>query len=328
MIRHSLRSAVLQETNTRAARRAIQGMDSAKLKSFIVVTPHLIHMAPLATLNHGSGVQPVLVANGLSGDDLAWLGAMCPGVPTIELRTSLTGNPDSLLLHGVIIDYLAAACDQPFCIQDADCFVLDSSFWTGVSLDPKTEYATCVFVREGDAKRPPFPETFLTCLNAPLMRKFNRELSIRSESTDRPSSRAKDALASAGYGEGRVLETLKDYYDTLQQFWVIATHRGFRFRKLAGEGDTVHHIGGTSYLHSTFDDLAHWDYWPLAVHYFNMRLLELPAASRFRKRFEKLSAYHGSADQVLGKFPDFAAGYRRKTADTILDELGVADRYA
>lgn len=303
-------------------------MDRDSLKSFIVVTPHLIHMAPLATLNHGPAIQPVFVANGLNSADLGWLRGMCPAIPIIELRTSLTGNPDSLLLHGVIIDYLADACESPFCIQDADCFVLDSSFWTTATLDPSSEYATCVFVREGEGARPAFPETFLTYLNAPLMRKYRSEFDIRSESTRTPSLRAQKALTEAGYEEGRVLETLKDYYDTLQQFWVVASHHGFRFRKLAGEGNTVHHIGGTSYLHSTFDDMSHWDYWPLAVHYFNLRLLELPAASRFRSRFAKLVEYHRSVDDLLKKFPDFASGYRRKTADTILASLGAAAHYA
>ena len=34
------------------------------------------------------------------------------------------------------------------------------------------------------------------------------------------------------------------------------------------------HIGGTSYLKNSDYDLTHWDYWPLSVRYFNLRLME------------------------------------------------------
>ncbi|MEO8577531.1 MAG: hypothetical protein ABI556_12555, partial [Gemmatimonadales bacterium] len=232
----SIRSAALEQANRLICRRAFEAIEPGSLRTFIVVTPHLIHMAPLAALNHGPKVIPVFVANGLSQDDLGWLRRMSPGVPIIELQTSFSGNPDSLLTHGVVIDHLAGASEAPFCIQDADCFVLDASFWNDVTIDVREEYATCVFVREGEGDRPAFPETFLTVLNSSLMLEYRRKFSIRSESTARPSRRARTALAGAGYGEGRVLETLKNYYDTLQQFWVIASSKGFHYRKLAGEG--------------------------------------------------------------------------------------------
>jgi hypothetical protein len=253
---------------------------------------------------------------------------MCPDVPIVSLKASLGNNPDSLLMHGVVIDYLAQAEKGAFYIQDADCFVSDSSFWNFDPVDLGTEYAACAFVRKGSAERPAFPETFLTALNAPLLRKYRQLYGIVSETAENTDARGVKVLAEAGYPVGRVLETYKDYYDTLQQYWVIAGHEGKRYRRISGEGETVHHIGGTSYLYKSFEKLDHWDYWPLAVHYFNLRILELPAAKRYSARFSGLIEFHQSADVLLGNYPDFASGWRRKNADNILAKLKAREVYS
>ena len=319
----ALRSTILWRTNTHRAKLALAGTAQDRPRSYIVVTPHLIHLAPLATLNHGGRVQPVFVANGINHDDSEWLRMMCPEVPIVPLRASLGNNPDSMLSHGIVIDYLAQAELGAFYIQDADCFVSDRSFWSFTAMDLTAEYAVCAFVRKGSEDRPEFPETFLTALNAPLLRKYRKLYGVVSESVPTADSRAMRILDDAGYPAGRVLETYKDYFDTLQQYWVIATHQGMRHRRAAGEGETVHHIGGTSYLYKSFEKLAHWDYWPLAVHYFNLRILEMPAVERFRKRFKGLIDYHGSADALIEAYPHFAGGWRKRSADRIISELGV-----
>jgi hypothetical protein len=322
----TIRSSLLGAANSRIASSSLAPL-VGKLNTFIVVTPHLIHLAPLAALNPGKGIRPVFVSNGLSSGDISWLESIAPQVPVIPLKASLGGNPDSLLGHGVIIDCLASASHEAFCIQDADCFVSDATFWDHVSLDLEKEFAACAFVRKAKGDMPEFPETFLAVLNAPLLRRYRMKYRISAESSAEAPPRARAVLAEAGYGRGEVLENLKNYYDTLQQYWVVATHEGFSFRRLDGEGKTVHHIGGTSYLHRSFENLSHWDYWPLAVHYLHMRVLEMPGAIRFRKRFAKLFEVHDSAAALLGAYPDFAAGRRRANADAILDSLGAAQLY-
>jgi hypothetical protein len=143
----------------------------------------------------------------------------------------------------------------------------------------------------------------------------------------RTDARGVKILSDAGYPAGRVLETYKDYFDTLQQYWVVATHQGMKYRRVPGEGDTVHHIGGTSYLYKSFEKLDHWDYWPLAVHYFNLRILEFAGAAPFRTRFANLIDFHGSAESLLRRFPDFGNGWRKKSADEILLKLGARSIY-
>ena len=322
-----LRSRMLAFRNAGVLRQSLQDIPGDKVPSYIVVTPHLVHLAPLASRNHARHVQPVFLANGISDSDVAWLSRHCPEVPRIVLHASLRRRAGSLITHGVVIDYLTQDPRALFCIQDADCFVTDASFWDSVTLDPTTEYAAGPFLRKGKGARPDFPETFLLCLNASLMRKYRHAYGITAESTPHPPRRAQRFLQGAGYPEGTYLETLKDYYDTLQQFWVASRHHGYRFRYLPGDGAEVHHIGGTSYLYRTFDDLAHWDYWPLNVHYFHLRLLELPACSRFRGRFTRLIDYHGSADKLLAAFPTYAQGWRRQNADLILEQLDAAVYY-
>lgn len=323
----SLRRQALSYLNDGICARACRTFGASALPSYIVVTPHLVHLAPLAARNHTARVQPVFVANGLSRADLEWLRDVSPQVPVVELRTSLGSNPDSLVEHGNVINYLARATASNFYIQDADCFISDPEFWTTMAIDTSTEYAVGPFVRAGEAERPDFPETFLLCLNRSLMEKYRRSFGITAEPTGQPRSRAKGFLAVAGYPEGKYLETLKDYFDTLQQFWVAARHEGFRFRLVPGDGTAVHHVGGTSYLFRTFDKLDHWDYWPLNVHYFHLRLLEEPRCSLFRGRFRAVIDFHGSSDALLAAYPAFAAGWRRRESDAILASTGAVSLY-
>jgi hypothetical protein len=327
-LRQKARSGLLFRINSRRARRAMKGLSHNRLLSFIVVTPDLVHLAPLSTQNHGPGVQPVFVANGIGESDVAWLNRISPEVPIVPLRASIRGGSQSLIHHGEVIENIARAMDRTtFCVQDADCFVLEQSFWNTLALNQKTEYAVGPFGRNAEDGRPAFPETFLLLLNAGLMLDLRRDHDITAYATPKPSSRAQAFLGAAGYGPGKYLETRKPYYDTLQQFWVGANFSGFEFRCTTGDGSAVHHVGGTSYLHKTFDDLAHWDYWPLNVHYFHLRLLELPGCAMFRDRFRALANFHGTSSALLRAHPEFAGGWRRKASDLILEKTGAESIY-
>lgn len=320
------RRRILRKANERTCRAEDQSW-TGQMPSFIVVTPHLTHLAPLATRNAPDGVQPVFVANGITHADEDWLSQHAPGVPILRFRTSLTGNEDSMLEHGEVIDALAAATGRPFCIQDADCFVTDAAFWETVALNAETEYAAGPFVRRYAESDQTFPETFFLCLNGQVLQDYQTRLGLSAVCAERPGGRTADALAEAGYPEGQVLEPQKPYYDTLQQFWVLAEHDGLRFRTLAGENEAVHHIGGTSYLHRSFEDLAHWDFWPLNVHYVHLRLLEQPACAPFQSRFSALFATHGSAAALLESYPDYASGWRRSHVEEMMAALSADALY-
>lgn len=324
-----LRAAMLARLNGAIARREIAALPSSRMPSYIVVTPELTHLAPLAAGNSGERVQPVFVANGIGERDVEWLARRCPDTPIIPLRASLRKSGESLLDHGVVIERLAAATRHPiFCVQDADCFVTEPGFWRSVTLDPEKEFAAGPFVRKAANEKPEFPETFLVCLNQALMGSLRRSDGITAEATLRPSRRARELLAQAGFGEGTYMESRKAYFDTLQQYWIAAKLCGFEFRRISGEGESVHHIGGTSYLHRTFEDLAHWDFWPLNVHYFHLRLLELPACAGFRDRFRRLIDFHGTADALLSAYPDYAHGWRRAAADSVIAATRAEEVYS
>ena len=313
---------IVNEARSRSFRRRIV---SDKIPVYIVVTPHLLHLAPIAARNHGRSFLPIFIGNGLSIEDRTWLKSVCPEVSILPLRASLGKNPDSLIEHGVVIDYLAQTESGFFCIQDADCFVTHVNFWDRVSLDLEKEYAVGPFTRKPSGDQREFPETFLLGLNAPLLTSLRKSYGIRSGTTSStPNRRAQTLLTNAGYPPGNVLESLKDYWDTLQQYWIAATHLGYKYRHLEGEDSDVFHIGGTSYLFNRFDDLAHWDYWPLAVHYFHLRLLEFPACKPIRNRFIKLFEHHHSSHSLLKKHPGFEGGRRHKNIEIILHQMEVA----
>jgi hypothetical protein len=318
VLKERTRATLLERNNLKRCRDFVARLDSARIPTYIVITPHVTHLGPLAAANHTSSVQPVFVANGIADADIEWLLSRSPDIPVLRLKTSLRGRLGSLLTHGTVIDTLAKSTERPFCIQDADCFVTDAGFWDSMKLDEASHYASGPFRRDPTAgNRPKYPETFLVLLNAKLMSSLRRAHGV-SATTKRPNRRARRILEQAGYPSGVYLETLKPYYDTLQQYWVAASHSGYSYNFVAGEGKDVFHVGGTSYLYEDFGDLTHWDYWALNVQYFHLRLLELPACARFRGRFGKLFEFHGSVEALLVNFPEFAAGWRIAQSETVL----------
>jgi hypothetical protein len=274
----------------------------------------------MAARNHPRRFPAILVANGLDRDDISWLRKTCADIPLVSVTATFDPRSRALLPHGAIIDLVASARKGPFCLQDADCFVSDVEFWESIQLDEKVEYASGPFIKVGDVASA-YPETYFVCVNGDLLVRYGDQYGITSAAGPSGSTRANEALARAGFLEGMFPESSKNYFDTLQQFWVLAIDKGYRFRYLDGAGKTIHHIGGTSYLHAVFNDLAKWDYLPLNVHYFHLKLLEHPSTERFRRRFKALINYHGTTESLLDSFPEFRDGWRRKQTDMILGRI-------
>ena len=85
-------------------------------------------------------------------------------------------------------------------------------------------------------------------------------------------------------------------------------------------GNVMHEI--LSFVHTADDiDLAHWDYWPLSVIYFNLKLLELPLGERFRDRFENLFLKYKSSQTLLETFPEFGKTKRYRELQPLLKHI-------
>ena len=75
-------------------------------------------------------------------------------------------------------------------------------------------------------------------------------------------------------------------------------------------------------MHNSDYDLEHWDYWPLSVIFFNLKLLELPAGKRFQDRFTGIINKFGSSENLLAVYPEFSETWRFKEMQLILDHIG------
>jgi hypothetical protein len=315
------RAGILRSMNSGVAASVSRLSLDGKIPCYIVVTPHLVHLAPMAAREHPAQFPPVLIANGLDEADVEWLATMCPGTPLIAVRGGIRRGSKSLLPHGVIIDLVADSSGGPFCLQDADCFILERDFWDKVSIDEDRDYAAGPFLKE-DFGKGAYPETFFVCVNRNLMMAYRRLYRLSTNGGIPDSGQARRILEEAGFGEGVFPEPSKKAYDTMQQFWVVAASKGFRFRLLPGENRAVHHIGGTSYLHVKFEDLSSGEFWPLNSHYFHLRILEEPQYARFRGRFKELVQFHCDSQSLLRSFPAFSDGWRRRQTDALLLRLG------
>ena len=313
--------------NRRKTENLISTNSVGTLFSYIVVTPHVVHLAPLAALNCGNLVQPVFVLNGVSQSDTAWLNHICPNIPVLHFQLSFLHRGPNILSHGRVIETLADAHHKSdFCIQDADCFVTASNFWEAMTANIERNSAAGPFLNS--LNDPPYPETPLLKLNGKLISKVSRKYGVDVKFTKRANRKAGKILHKAGYPIGRYLEPKKDYFDALHQYWVVTRHLGYEFLHVDGAHKEVFHIGGTSYLFDRFENLETADHWAINAHYFHLRLLELPACSRFLERFSKLTSFHQSSDAILKTYPNYASCWRRRLSDQVLDALNVNEVFS
>ncbi len=326
-LKRRLRGLALRRSNVGRLRRFIwEGCGETQIPLLIILTPDLVHMAPLAVALKSPAFWPVFILNGVSKPDRSWLDSLVGDVKMFELKASLTGNSKSLIEHGTVIEYFFEASRHSFCIQDADCFVTDERFFADLKLNESEQFATGPFTK--DLPQIKVPDTFFLYLNAPLFRRLRSHYGLIARTSRNVPKKFEEIAAKAGFPAGVYPEQKKGAFDTLQLFWILAGQLGARFKQVPGEGERVFHIGGTSYLSRETSDLAHWDFWPMNVHYFNLRLLSLPKCARFRERFASLTRLHGDCDSLLANSPEYRRGWRHAQVEHILERLNADRIYA
>ena len=321
-LQQSVRRLALAQTNRRRLSSALNSLAATnRIPIFFIFTPDLVHIAPFCIPNEVATVQPIILLNGVSESDSVWIRNVHTDIPTVSLKASLSRNAKSMLSHAAVIDDLFATVDQPFCIQDPDCFVTDDSFYNAVSLDSKQHFAAGPFTKKLAGRTHSVPDTFFVLFNPEQYRQTTRNYGINADITSQLPAAAVDAIKKLGYDKSQYPEQFKGYFDTLQAYWLLSMADGFSFHKLDGDGTKVFHIGGTSYLKDIDYDLGHWDYWPLAVRYFHMRLMEKNSSEPFRSRFSYLTDWHGTPEKLLSDFPKFQTSERYRQVHIIMNSI-------
>jgi len=269
-----------------------------------IYTPELVHFAPFCLPSGIDEIEPVILLNAVSEEDEQWMRSTLRDRQIVRLTTSLRGNSSSMLAHAEVLNDLFDECDQSFCIQDPDCFVIDSSFWEHVRISD-SHFAGGPFTKRPSNHDHVLPDTFFIQFNSKVFKRITKQYDVSASVTRKLSDTALARIKTLGYEEDEFPESFKDYFDTLQAFWLLSLADGLEFLDMPGAGESVFHIGGTSYMHKTDYELSHWDYWPLSVHYFNLRLLERPEMERFRPRFQAVIDQHGSSESLLASYPEF-----------------------
>ena len=322
--RHALvnfaRKRFLGFENRKRLTKALPLISDRKTPVFIIVTPEISHFTPYCIQNYAADFQPVLLLNGMNASDTAWVREAVGEVLVISLKNSFRRQSRSLVPHVDAINDLFSVMERDFCIQDPDCFVTDPDFWHQVSVE-ENQFASGPFWEPCHVTEIDIPQTFFLMLNSRRFRLASKRYGIDSRVYRSLPKVAADAVAAIGYKDGVYPRSDKDYFDTLQAYWGVSYAEGLKFKQVAGVKHQVFHIGGTSYLMQDNIDLTYGEFWPLSVHYFNLRLLERGELARFRGRYENLFQLHGSADQLLLKWPGFRDCWRSKEIDTIVESF-------
>jgi len=321
-VKQQVRSLLLSSINQRKLKiNLTQKLDSARIPVFLVFVPELVHLAPFQVNALSSEYETIFLLNGVSLEDEEWLRDQFPEIIIQRLITSLRKNEKSILGHANVIDDLFSVFQKPFCIQDPDCFITDPSFFDRLGLDIESEFAAGPFTKKPTNHGHALPDTFFLKLNPTIFKKISRKYLISARPVTTLPEKALQTASLLGYVQGEFPEQFKGYFDTLQAFWVLALCESYRFRKVPGAGRSIFHIGGSSYLHRSDISLDHWDYWPLSVQYFNLRLLEMPQNVRFRSRFTKLFSDYGSSGALLEMYPEFNYGRRFAECEKIFESF-------
>ncbi len=317
-----IRNMLLSSINRKSLRHLVKQIPSGVVPVYFIFTPEIIHLAPFCVPRGINTIHPILLMNAVSDEDVAWVSSVLPQIPLVKLRTSLTDNRTSLLPHGTVLTDLLESNESQFCIQDPDCFVTDPDFWSSIQVDD-CEFVAAVFLEMSIEDRHVLPQTYFLFFNTENYKRISRKYGVDAGVVRKMPVKACDAIRRIGYVAGQYPQAHKDYFDTLQAYWVLSLAEGLKCRTIRGERECVFHIGGTSYLHNSNYDLSHWDYWPLSVHYLNLRLLAVPILSRFRDRYLHLFKRYGTSEDLLATFPLFRDGWRRKEIDHIFESCKV-----
>lgn len=320
----SFRRQWLRTRNLRRVRRFAGELATGVPPVFILTNRADLHFAPLAVSTRSQSHTQIFVGNGLSDSDAAWLQERCPGIPILQLSASLFGNAASYLPHGELVDLLALSLDEPFFIQDADCFVLDPTFFEHLRIPDETEYAAGPYWKDCPDWDHLLPDTFLVGINSSSLRRVRNDYQVDASITVTPPKRAASKLAETGLQGTWFPEQTHDkhYFDTLQLSWILATLDGEQFGKIEGQSERVHHVGGTSYLAADPSmDLSHWDWWPLNTCYTTLRILERNEWEPLRHRFHNLYSHFQGSQYITRNFPEFRKSKRFQRTHAIFDQI-------
>lgn len=320
------RNHVLRQINFRALVNVKSFIsNSQKLPVFVIASPPDMHLAPMAVWKTPPEIQPVIMANGVAPQDVQWIkNQVSPEIPVVSLKASLTTNYRSFLSHAEVVRLASHCVTGDFVIQDADCFVLEPSWWQKLRIENSSlQYAAGPFAKPFNHIDAMMPDTFLVMLNGNAYR--HREArGISPDIVSSPSPALAAMLKAKGLPKDYIPDDVKTYYDTLQQHWTAAVLDGQNLMVLPGADDVVMHVGGSSYLNgSPRHELSHWDYWPLNTPYFHLRVLEYDRYSSLRSRFTSLYKLYGSADAILEAYPEFKQSRRYCLSQRVLQYFRV-----
>lgn len=318
-----LRDSILRAFNVRQIKSMLSKHDlESKLPVFIIASPPDMHLAPFSVRDSTDDIFPVVLANGLSADDISWIQQKVQKTPVVSLSASLSGNRETYLSHAEVIHAIAGAYKSDFCIQDADCLVLDNSIWSEIIAARGNLYGVGPFVKTSAWAGWSIPDTFLVKIDAASFRSVCRAAGIDASISKVPGDGISRLMAESEWGDAVFPEPYKDYYDTLQRYWVAAELMGLQFKTVPGAGERVFHIGGSSYI-TCFEqaDLTHWDFWPANTIYFHLRFVELANDAMLKRRFAALFRRYGGSAGIETLLPEFNDSFRFRESQLILKSI-------
>ncbi|WP_309399132.1 hypothetical protein [Cerasicoccus maritimus] len=315
----NLRNEYLRNQNSRQMAKSYRADSSSAFSNFILASIPDCHLAPLAICNRHPRVNTYVIGNGISDQQFEWLKEKCAPVPVIKLLASMRKGRPTYLAHGELITMANKVSRGDFCIQDADLFVMDKSWWENMLEMTSDSYALGPYDKPFAHLDGVLPDTFVVRIQQELYRKLTAQYNISPDVGKAISSEMATLLQSNKLDPTTYCaEQGKTYNDTLHYYWSAANIEGYSMQTCPGAEELTFHVGGTSYITGAdIQDPSHWDYWPVNTVYFNLKLAEAPFYREFQGAFKILKEKHHSAQALIEKYPEYLKSKRYKSSQKI-----------
>lgn len=277
---------------------------------YVIVMPQTLHfLDPCLRLLEASA-QLVLLANGASRWERAWLAQRFPQLPMFVLPTL----PASSAPHGAVISLLLKTEGASFGIVDHDAYVFDAGLLQRL-LPVGRDSMTGCFRARSEQTGIDYPLTHLLFLNAPLLRGLMQRWRIDARLYRRAPASVAEAFERLGLDSRSYLKRYQHFFDTLHVLLIAAQAEGWTPRFEPNDANArVWHVGGTSIgSHHT----KH-----LFALYLHLRFLELVNDETLSRRYAFIAApLRHSGEALLRSAPGDVGWQGLDVALALLDRL-------
>ena len=209
---------------------------------YVIAVPGTLHYLLMSLRLVQDKVRVILIDNGLSRWERAFLAERFPHIAMFRLHTL----PASLCAHGDVLNLFFEVTESDFGILDHDTFVFDPL----ILADPRfaaDEFVTAAWCYRNTTNGLPSPRTYLLQFHTSVIKYVMSAYGVGMQVYQWLPNRLWLRLKEIGFGPGNFPKDYVKGFDATNLVSALCLADGFHARCLDLEDRAAVHLGGTSY---------------------------------------------------------------------------------